>query len=161
MLEAGDINDNAILSNTTQRTDARGLIQLRVTLPSGRLLCSEWIAQDNKKIALRKWVEVVRAETVEDANAARRARAKPSTPAPTGTEQSSASGTPSTVTAPADTALPAVSDPLEMAQKMFERLDKEVSELVALREDVNARLHKASNERDRWVRVINVLKETT
>jgi hypothetical protein len=161
MLESGDINDNAILSNTTQRTDARGLIQFRVNLPSGRLLCSEWIAPDNKKVALRKWVEVVRAETVEDANAARRVKAKPSTPAQTGAAPASVSGTPSIATAPAATTLPAASDPLEMAQSMFERLDKEVSELVALREDVNARLHKASTERDRWVRVINVLKETT
>jgi hypothetical protein len=159
MLEAGDINDNQILNATVQRTDARGLTQLRVNLPSGRLLCSEWITEDNKKPALRKWVEVVREQIVADATAQRRAKAQQSTPASTGTAPSSASSTPSTVTAAADSLPSAGPDPLEMAKAQVARLDSVSKVLHNQIRDWTSKWTEAQLEMKRWQKVVDTLEE--
>lgn len=160
MVEAGDINDTQILNATTQRKDARGLTQFLFKLPSGVEINSEWIPDDHLKQALRLWVDAVRSRIVEDAAAERRAKAKPSTPATTGTGQSSVSGTQNTATAAAASESIVASDPQEMAQKMFEQLDAEVARLhTAVRDQQNA-LVVVMAQRDRWSRVLNVLKET-
>ncbi len=161
MIESGDINDGTILTATAQRTDARGFFRFVIKLPSGKDLCSEWIAPDHKKEALRKWIEVARGAIVEDATALRRAKAVPSTPASTGTEPSSASGMQNTATAAADSTLRVVSDPLEMAQKMHALLDAQVKDLYIKRENVRVDLAKAEHERDRWAKVLTILQETT
>lgn len=165
MIEAGDINDSQILSATVQSTDPRGLIKYTYTLPSGRLLCSEWIAPDNAKLALRKWVEVVREQHVEDASAQRRAKVKPSTPATTGTGPSSASTTPNSGTAAAmDRVLQRAKqldnpDPLVFAQQRVDALNERVYALDKEVEQKTSELAKARQELGRWKKVIDSLEE--
>lgn len=74
-LEASDLNDGTILQQTRQNTDARGNIQFEITLPSGRLLKSEFINKDNARKALFAWIESVKEQAVADSNAERLERA--------------------------------------------------------------------------------------
>lgn len=164
MIEAGDINDNAILSNTVQSTDQRGFFRFKITLPSGRLLCSEWIAPDHKKQAIRNWVEVVRAETVADVDAERRATAKRTTPVPTGAEQSYVSGTPSSATVDAmEKVLQHARqldnpDPFVMAKNQVDRLDKTIEVLQNQINEWSQKREALVSERMRWMKVVAALE---
>lgn len=66
MAEANELNDSTILQGTTQEAGERGTVRYRYTLPSGHKIYSEWVAADNQKKALRKWVDVVREQWVLD-----------------------------------------------------------------------------------------------
>lgn len=159
MVEAGDINDTQILNATTQRKDVRGLTQFLFKLPSGVEINSEWIPDDHLKQALRLWVDAVRSRIVEDAAALRRAKAKPSTPATTGTEQSSANTTRSSDTVAVASESIAASDPLEMARTTLASLD---AKIVLLHNHINAQqavLASAEIERKRWAKVVSALLE--
>lgn len=70
-LEASDLNDGTILQQTRQNTDVKGNIQFEITLPSGRLLKSEYINKDNARKALFAWIESVKEQAVVDSNAER------------------------------------------------------------------------------------------
>lgn len=74
-LEASDLNDGTILQQTKQITDPKGNIQFNITLPSGRLLKSEFMRKDDAREALKKWLEVVKEQAVADSNAERLERA--------------------------------------------------------------------------------------
>lgn len=69
MIESSDLNDGDILQQTTQRNDGQGNIQFVITLPSGRVLTSEWISPDNRRQAVHAWLDVVKAQAVGDSEA--------------------------------------------------------------------------------------------
>lgn len=74
-LESSDLNDGQILQQTRQVEDARGSIQFNITLPSGRILKSEFMRRDDARAGMRKWLEVVKEQAVADSNAERLERA--------------------------------------------------------------------------------------
>lgn len=74
-LEASDMNDGTILQQTKQLTDNKGQIQFNITLPSGRILKSEFMSKDNARQGMRQWLEVVKEQAVADSNAERLERA--------------------------------------------------------------------------------------
>lgn len=74
-LESSDLNDGQILQQTRQITDERGNIQFNITLPSGRVLKSEFMRKDDARAGMRKWLDVVKEQAVADSNAERLERA--------------------------------------------------------------------------------------
>lgn len=63
MLEAADLNDNTILEQTKQETDAKGHIRFKITLPDGHLLTSDWFSVEQKTTQLLiKWTESVKGQ---------------------------------------------------------------------------------------------------
>lgn len=163
-LEASDLNDGQILAATTQRVDSRGFTQFNVLLPSGRKLCSEWIAEDHKKQGLRLWVDHVRGAAVADAQeeqAAKLAKARRDTPAPTGAVPTSVSTTQSTDTATAGT-LPPVPTPAgveDMARAQLKELDAFIQHLQIEIGERTIKKSVAEKQRSQWLKILNSLTE--
>ncbi len=71
-LDSADLNDSAILGNTVLVADGKGNSQLKIALPDGKDLTSEFVPEDRLKgQVLIGWCETVRSEV---ANAAARAK---------------------------------------------------------------------------------------
>lgn len=60
MIEPSDINDKAILDNSTQEKASNGSFRFVITLPGGQLLTSEWLNPEKKREAIKIWLEAVR-----------------------------------------------------------------------------------------------------
>lgn len=70
-LEGNDINDSAILDATQQYQDANGRVQFKTTLPSGRVIESEFFPADMKRRAMPTWLDTIRQAIVDDAEEVR------------------------------------------------------------------------------------------
>jgi len=70
-IETKDLNDGTIMEQTKFTRNDKGHTQFSIILPSGRLLESEWLNEDNKKKALTPWLDAVKQAIVNDADAAR------------------------------------------------------------------------------------------
>jgi hypothetical protein len=164
VLEAGDLNDSAILASTTQTRGANGSVQFAIVLPGGRRMVSEWVAEDKLKDALQTWLGTVRAQAVEAAREERIARGRAAMLAQTGQEKSSANGTPNT--APADVAYTASraaqvgADPLEYARHQLSGYARKVEELKQQIAVLTAELDRATRLQGRWFTVVSSLTES-
>jgi prolyl-tRNA editing enzyme YbaK/EbsC (Cys-tRNA(Pro) deacylase) len=66
-LEASDVNDGAILGATQREHDEKGNARLKIILPSGRELASDYINPEQLSTAIMlTWCESVRAEVAFD-----------------------------------------------------------------------------------------------
>ena len=162
MIEQNDINDGTVIQGTTQRTDEKGNVRFVYTLPSGKVMCSEWIAPDMRKTALVRWLDAVRANIVDDLNTTRRERieaAKAMTqPRPTSAEPAvldrvpAETSSPQTVTAVADT-----TDPLAYIRSQVEAAEYAYSEAVNALQIAELALTEAATRRARWRKVLDAL----
>lgn len=60
MIEGADINDKDILDNSRQERNDNGTFRLKIKLPNGQELTSEWIAPENGRKAMKLWCDAVR-----------------------------------------------------------------------------------------------------
>jgi hypothetical protein len=65
-ITTGDVNDADILNKTRQETGQNNAVKFFYTLPSGKTMNSEWIAEDQRKPALLLWLDAMRSAIVED-----------------------------------------------------------------------------------------------
>lgn len=78
-LESRDINDGSVIEATKIAQSQNGAVQFSITLPSGRELVSEWIAEDKRREARDIWIATVRNEMVADADQKREEARKAAT----------------------------------------------------------------------------------
>lgn len=72
--EESDLNDSDILSNTRQNNGPNESMQFLFTLPSGRIINSEFVGPEDRKRALMAWIGAVRGEILSDLRETRRAK---------------------------------------------------------------------------------------
>lgn len=70
-LEARDLSDGPLMEATRIVQNDRGALQFSITLPSGRELVSEWVAEDKRREARDPWLSTIRQEMIADADAVR------------------------------------------------------------------------------------------
>lgn len=154
-LEAADLNDGAILGATRQERHDNGACRFHITLPSGRELHSEWIAQDNLKKAVFSWCEAVRAEAVADSDAANR-EAKEAALQRRRSEQLAAP--PAAVAGVhARTSAEPAADPADFARSQLALLELEVAHWQMALSDAQDKLRGALKARDKWAAVVETL----
>jgi len=75
MGEAVNVNDSWVIENTTVVTVEGGLVELKITLPSGRDLIGEAIKRDQVNKVMLNWCNAVRSNILADSGEAEEARA--------------------------------------------------------------------------------------
>lgn len=65
-ISQSDYNDQEILDKSRMDVAPNGAVRFHYTLPSGRELCSEWVAEEKKKGAALIWCQAVRDAIVQD-----------------------------------------------------------------------------------------------
>lgn len=68
LLEASDLNDDAIMTKT-RAFQKGGLLQFRFEGEDGQKITSEWFHPDDKQKAIMRWLEVIKEQVVAHANA--------------------------------------------------------------------------------------------
>lgn len=168
-LEASDIGDNHILSNTKRMENGNGQVQFRITLPSGRELESEWLQPDMQKKAMVAWLDVVKAEAVADADLVRmaarekamslaKAAANDVQQAPVQTQDAVYTAPlpqrqPSVTTGSGDTARSAGLGPDSFVEQGLQAADNEVEYWTQQAATATVRLLKAQQERIKWSQI--------
>lgn len=149
-LEASDINDGTILNATKQSTDARGNVQFRVTLPSGREIHSEWIKSDQRKQAMMAWLEKVKEQITSDVQDLQRAKREKARAA------QAANVTPVTnYIVQANNA--SAAEPLAYAKGQYEFYASRVQTLTDNLGQTRLELDTAVSMKEQWQTIINAL----
>lgn len=161
-MEANDINDGTIITGTSQKQDEKGNVRFFFTLPSGTVMCSEWIRPEQRKEALIKWLEAVRTNIVDDLSTMRRAKieaARAAAPkAPDGAAPGSIvpTGTSSTKT---ETQVTDSQDPLAYAKSqhaLYSRLEQSLTEQI---EQMTTTRDTNRARGTQWLKIVHALTE--
>lgn len=152
-LEGRDLNDSSILQATVQETGENGTVRYSTTLPSGRLLTSEWMNPDSMQgKTVISWCNHVREQINVDVQEERAAKKRE---APTEEEVF-----PKEDQLP-DPAVGEEEDPLAYVTRMRDAYMKRVEVLEDRELTVELELKAMRKHLDEWNKVLHTLRGET